>query len=445
MLRRSVRFTSCRACSRGQSTGEEMRNVVGDRRTVLAWIVASVSAFAIAIRGERSTQQAIARRAADRRVGPALTCGDTPRRNKCKRSRDCCSGLCDKPSKRCTYRESGEPCARNAECLPPLQCVSGFCAAPPVATPTPVPTETATPTATATPAATATPDPCLAPGVGVLQAAIDAANSGDAICLRAGTFTASSGNYLAVITKNLTIIGASEATTILDGEQLRSGFLIGETDYSSQITVGLENLTVRNGRAYHGAGGMYIFGRSGMTVTLTRVTVKDGIVGSGIWIDEGAYGQPTTSFTRVTVTNNDTRPTSTRGGGIVAYGNLTMVNCDITNNHVRSEGGGLSLMTGATVTMTGGSISGNTAHEYAPGSYGNGGGFVLFSSSASFTATNVTMSNNVAEGRGGLGAVPSSSSTLSLNSCTISGNTAGTGCDCVYQGWDTSCNSSYCG
>ncbi|MFM8594535.1 MAG: nitrous oxide reductase family maturation protein NosD, partial [Chloroflexota bacterium] len=397
-------------------------------------------ATVVALRGERSSDEVTARRRSGDRVSPELTCGDTPRRNKCKRSRDCCSGLCDKPSKRCTYRESGEPCARNAECLPPLQCVSGFCAAPPVATPTPVPTATAT----ATPAATATPDACLAPGVDVLQAAIDAATSGDVICLRAGTFTASSGNYLAVITKNLTIIGASEATTILDGGSQQSGIRIGSTDYSSAITVSISDLSIQNGMSYHGASGIYVFGRSGMTVTLTDVTVKDGTHGSGIWLDEGPNGQLTATFTRVTATNNDGRPNAGRGGGIHAYGNLTMVNCDITNNHVKAEGGGLCLAAGATVTMTGGSISGNTAHEYTPGNYGNGAGFMLFNGASSFTATNVTMSNNVAEGIGGLGYVAAGESTLSLNSCTISGNTAVASCACVYQRWNTNCNSSYC-
>ena len=278
----------------------------------------------------------------------------------------------------------------------------------------------------------------------MLQAAIDAATSGDVICLRAGTFTASSGNYLAVITKNLTVIGASEATTILDGELLRSGFQIGATNYGSQISVSISNLTVKNGNSYHGASGAYIFGRSGMTVALTDVTLKDGMAGGGIYLDEGSNGHPTATFTRVTATNNDIRPNTGRGGGIIAFGNLTMVDCVITNNHVRSEGGGLCLVTGATVTMTGGSISGNTAHEYSPGNYGNGAGFMLFNGISSFTATNVTMSNNVAEGRGGLGCVVASGSTLSLNNCTISGNTANTTCSCVYQAWNNTCNGSYC-
>ncbi len=281
-----------------------------------------------------------------------------------------------------------------------------------------------------------------------IQSAIDAAPDGGRVCIEAGTYSTGTlgSGYLGKINKNLTISGADQATTILDGTGARAGFEIGTNSYSSQITVTIEKLTIQNGYGGQAGGsGLYAWGNSGMTVNLTDVTARNGTYGSGIYIDSGnTNGMPTAVLTRVTATGNTTANGSAintmRGGGMLIIGNATLTDCDITNNSVNTDGAGLAIFFGSTVTMTGGSISGNTSNLYTGGLYGNAAAFILYGAGNSFTATNVTMTNNVAAGTGGLGA-NEWAGTLTLTNCTVSGNTAAT-CNCVQD--LGSCNTSYC-
>ncbi|MFM9107580.1 MAG: hypothetical protein ACKOWF_12875, partial [Chloroflexota bacterium] len=321
------------------------------------------------------------------------------------------------------------------------------CGAEATATPRP----TSTPAATATPTVVPTPTPnpaCVVPGDGTLQAAIDNAPDGATVCLQAGTFSTTSASYVAVITKNLTLVGEGKARTFIDGNDTfgptpsYAGIQIGAANYSSQITVNISDLTVRNARAKDG-GAVLIYGRSGMSVSMTDVTIKDCVNGSGIAQFTGANGKLTATFTRVSVTGNTTDPSTTRGGGMYLSGTVTLTDCDITDNTAITEGGGIASGPGAVIAMTGGSIARNTAKFFSPGVYGNGGGLMFYYGASSFTATNVSLVNNKAEGYGGLAHMEVVGNTLSLGGCTVTGNVGQTSCNCVSEQYVT-CNASYC-
>lgn len=278
-----------------------------------------------------------------------------------------------------------------------------------------------------------------------IQSAIDAAPDGGKVCIQAGTYTASSGKYIASIRKNLTLEGADQATVLLDGQGSRCGLEIGATDYSSAITVSISNLTVKSSSGGDGSG-VYVYGISGMTVTMTDVTVKDGSGVNGVTV-AATTTRPVFNATRVTMTGNDIRPGTGRGGGLVSNSVATLTDCVISNNSVQTQGGGVMVFGGSTFTMSGGSLSGN--HAYLIGtSYGEGGAFSVLADSASpatITLTNVSVTNNTADGRGGVGYYQGEGTTVTMTGCTVSGNTAPT-CSCVYHFVSSNfvCTTTYC-
>ena len=101
------------------------------------------------------------------------------------------------------------------------------------------------------------------------------------------------------------------------------------------------------------------------------------------------------------------------GGGIVNYGNLTLSGDSITGNTAvagTDEGGG--VLTEGPLTVTGSTISGNTAFS--------GGG--IASLGAPVTIAGSTISGNLANAYGG--GVETSSGSLTITGSTVSGNTA---------------------
>ncbi len=161
-----------------------------------------------------------------------------------------------------------------------------------------------------------------------IQAAIDAATSGDVISVSNGTY-----NERLVITKSLTLQGANEATTIIDGSTFTSagrGILIN----NGVTNVTIQNLTVQNfiGSDGNTHGGIYAIGGNNY-LTIQNVTIKDnrGTSTSG----SGFYANgPIDNVVLDHVTSSGHYPVAR---GIVIWNglksNITITNCEVFNNN----------------------------------------------------------------------------------------------------------------
>ena len=239
-----------------------------------------------------------------------------------------------------------------------------------------------------------------------VQAAIDAASSGDLISVSPGIY-----NEAITLADNVnlkSITGASE--TFLDGDGL------GDSVVTMESNSTLDGFTVRNGTgqtyggAYKVAGGIFCNAKDNVTIQnciIDNNTVTD--TGVGIL---GAFGAgmtilDTTNSTLSNCTFSNNEITSGNGGGAIAIlsssGNhgWTITNCIFDNNTSATQGGAI-LVSGMAIT--------------------------------DLTFTDCTFSNNTASGALGAGAglrvgMDSSSDTLTftLNRCTFYNNTAGIG------------------
>ena len=101
-------------------------------------------------------------------------------------------------------------------------------------------------------------------------------------------------------------------------------------------------------------------------------------------------------------------------------GTFTLADGGILTNNTAFSGGGVYVFLGGTFTMSGGTISDNTANN------GYGGGVYVMSDGSTFEMSGGTISGNTADDGGGV-YMMSSGSTFEMSGGTISGNTADDG------------------
>lgn len=221
-----------------------------------------------------------------------------------------------------------------------------------------------------------------------IQAAVDDTNC-DEIDVAAGAY-----NESVNIQRNLTLRGAGDELTILDGENSRRPLLIGLSDTQVMdsnlqvgqvaVTVHVENLAVRNGNATTEApatppvntgrmgGGVLV--RNHTAAYLSNVRVYDSIArstgtGSGFGGGIGVYGDAQLHAQNVRVYGNtaSTGSTSGFGGGIASLGSsLYMTNTYVYQNVAKNvtnggqgKGGGIYVENFAQDTLL------NPSYAYA--------------------------------------------------------------------------------
>ena len=196
-----------------------------------------------------------------------------------------------------------------------------------------------------------------------IQAAVDASGYGDTIDVAAETFV--ENPY--IIDKQLTIQGAGQGLTIVDGGGLDSVFSV----YGGQVT--LADITVRNGWAYAGGG---ILSSDGTSLLVTNCEIRDNHAtdaGGGIVNFDG-----TLVITSNTITENRSY---WRGGGFFSAGGQTTIEAStISHNRAFEDGGGVVAHRG-NVVISKTLITRNSAQTSA------GGG--IFASGASSGQTNL--------------------------------------------------------
>jgi len=278
--------------------------------------------------------------------------------------------------------------------------------------------------------------PCL-----TIQVAVGKAASGDTITIAAGVYH----ENVDIVDKNLTLVGASAATTIIDG----GGISITSNVNASRLTirkgggvfiettgvVQLSDLIISNNTR-----GIFNFGN--LTVRDTTIDGNDGAVsvGGGLWNRLGAQA----TLTNVTISHNKAR---FDGGGVMNSGTLSLSNAVVSSNVVSEttapaadgEGGGIN--NDGTLALTNAFVSNNSA-AYGGGGIANTGHAIMSALTISgntaiigagidnyqvnatnvLTLTNATITGNTGSLAGG--GMTSINSDVTLTNVTISNNTA---------------------
>jgi len=242
-----------------------------------------------------------------------------------------------------------------------------------------------------------------------IQAAINASVAGDTIEVGPGIYSESLNFGGRAITVRST---AGASTTIVDPVNGRCFTANGFETAAAR----LEGFTLRGGGADNG-GGVYVESSSPTIVNCVITgNASTGYSGGGVYVASGS-----SRFVGCTVSLNTC---SLYGGGIhVAGGAPVFENCNVFGNTVTGNGfsagygGGLYMANGASVTLLGGSMSGNTAN--------GGGGGVLMGSSGTLTASGWQVTGNSSTGQGSQGGgIYAGSGTVQLTGCTVASNTA---------------------
>ena len=170
-------------------------------------------------------------------------------------------------------------------------------------------------------------------------------------------------------------------------------------------------LTISGGRADQGGG---VFS-SGANLSLADVTVtgNSATTGGGLYIAGG-----TTTLTSVTISHNSAAigTDAGSGGGIYEKGGTLTITSSTINDNSAEQGAGLASF-GASNSLTGCTVTGNSAN------LGGGGVYISYGST---TLKNVTVSSNHAGAGGGVYR-NCPHGTVQLTGCTLSGNTAAAG------------------
>lgn len=172
----------------------------------------------------------------------------------------------------------------------------------------------------------------MEPGVGTIQAAVDAASAGATLVLADGTYT-SSANPVLAIGSSITIRAQNAGQAVLDGEGARRVVTI------TSGTVVLDGLRITGGSTDHSSpgAGVAISGAS------TVVTFNACAIDNNQAMSSTCYRSQLASVGYVC---------GQAGGVYVATGTVSFIGCAIHSNQARGEGGGVMTAIGSNAVLT---------------------------------------------------------------------------------------------
>ena len=262
-----------------------------------------------------------------------------------------------------------------------------------------------------------------------IQTALDDANSGDTIEVADGIYDES---ITFPSSKNITLQSVNgPAYTIIKGN---NGSCTITSGSSTEVILTGFTITHISGQTGWGIGN---YNNSNMTIN--NCTISNNIAnttdGGGI---RNGYDS-TLTITGSTISGNSA--TVSCSGGIINSGNMTIIDCSICNNYALNGAGGISNIRTGNLTITGSTISDNTAAGKTVtygGQHWDGGGIGNWE--GTLTITGSTISNNTAANGNG-GGISNNVGTLTITGSTISSNSVSiNGGGIFFEGDSTSVN-----
>ncbi|UCG60015.1 MAG: right-handed parallel beta-helix repeat-containing protein [Phycisphaerales bacterium] len=251
-----------------------------------------------------------------------------------------------------------------------------------------------------------------------IQAAIDAAVSGDTVIVSDGFYRGEGNRGLDFDGKAITLQSRNgPLACIIDCQKRGRGFYFHNREGHSSI---VDGFTITNGAESQGAG-VYCYNRS--TPTIINCIIRGNSANS-----QGG-GMCCSYNSGAALANCIIRDNSAEyvGGGVYCYDStLSIVDSAIINNTSGSYGAGL-YSGESSLTLTSSTLDGNAAGY-------NGGG--LYCERSSPIIANCTFGNNTANSRGA-GIYCSYDTSPLVTNCTFSGNVAENDAGGIYCGYDT--------
>ena len=231
-----------------------------------------------------------------------------------------------------------------------------------------------------------------------IKNATEVVNSNGTVNIANGVYAGANNTGIS-INKSIIINGQSQSNTIINGTDTAQIFII-----ASGVNVTLQNLTLTNGKASDGGGG--ICNEGNLTITNCTIINNNATHGGGIYNWGGVCTVINSSI------NNNTA--AYLGGGIYNFGTFEVANSDISNNIVDYYGGGICNYQGNCI-VTNSTINNNIASHA-------GGGIYNYQNS-NFTVTNSTINDNTALTGGG--GIYNNVGTCTVTNSTINSNNGG--------------------
>jgi parallel beta-helix repeat protein len=247
-----------------------------------------------------------------------------------------------------------------------------------------------------------------------IQAAINAAVSGDSVLVAPGTYV----ERIDFLGKGITVTSeAGPAATIIDGS---GGGVVVTFDSGEGPGAVLRGFTVTNGGGFTG-GGVAVSNAS-PTIEGNVITANEGCDGIGINV---SFGSPSIVGNRITNNVRGGCFGGVGGAGIKISGAGTAViagNVIADNSLTGGDGGGISLFAAGAPVIRNNVISGNSVSGLFPAA--QGGGIWIVNQSDALIVQNLIVGNSAGEGGGVYWLVPSGATGPRLVNNTIAGNLA---------------------
>jgi hypothetical protein len=232
-----------------------------------------------------------------------------------------------------------------------------------------------------------------------IQGAVNAAEAGETIRIRPGTFAGG-----VTIDRSVNLVGAGASQTMVSG----GGPVLTVGSATATPTVMLSDLTVTGGDTSSdpqapncgpdvptcgpGYTGVTALGGGIEAFAGTNVTIRDSVITGNEAVPNG-----TVPSVRAVCASGPCPASFGDAAGIDDWGAMTLIGTTVSNNHaaaVQSDGGGIVVESGASLALAASAVIGNSVSAAPPtGRFASGGG-ILVTSGGSLTVNDSSINGN---------------------------------------------------